>query len=141
MTRNPRSCWQDLPLHNALTQGVQSIVLRAEMPMLERRRLAILLNKTHDYKWGLDRDGQVDMRPEACENARYTQFEARTKVVDSGDLTLMVRLELGRKTSDRGKIPVGRNGRSVPTSTHLAHLGLGRPLKRGSPRVRLKSQL
>jgi hypothetical protein len=68
------------------------------MPMLERRRMAILLNKTHDYKWGLDGAGQVDIRPESCENARYTLFEAKSKVVDSGALSLMVRLELGRLT-------------------------------------------
>jgi hypothetical protein len=33
-----------------------------------------------------------------------------------------VRLELGLKTSDRGKIPDGRDGTPWPTSDQLAHL-------------------
>jgi hypothetical protein len=41
---------------------------------------------------------------------------------NSGLLTVRVRLELGLKTSDRGKIPDGRDGTPWPTSDQLAHL-------------------
>ena len=120
----------DLALARALTLGVESIVLRSEMPISDRRRLALLLNKTHDYKWTVDDKGAMDIRPEVCHNARHTLFEARSKVMDSGDLTLMVRLELGRTTDDRTKIPAGRDGTPYPKSKQLMHLGLDRPLKR-----------
>ena len=50
-------------------------------------RLAHLLNATHDYKWTVDAQGAVDISPEACSNAKFTQFEAMSKVVDSEALT------------------------------------------------------
>ena len=124
----------DAALAQALRVGVECIVLRSEMPVSARRRLALLLNSTHDYKWGVDSRGAVDMRGVACENARYTQFEAISKILDSEALTGLVRLELGLKTSDdRSPIPDAANGRPYPKSRQFAHLGLdGRGKKRGA---------
>jgi len=115
---------EDAGLLKALGVGVQSIVLKSEMPVDERRRLAILLNRNHDYKWGVDADGVVDVRPEACYNARYTLWDAESKNLDSGALTTRVRLELGLKTSDRSPIPNDRNGMPYPRSKQLEHLEL-----------------
>jgi len=117
----------DAALGRALSQGVQSIVLRPDIPVADRRRLAILLNSTHDYKWGVDASGAVDVRPEACANARYTLFEAETKFIDAGLLSLRVRLELGLKTSDRSEIQAGRDGTPWPTNKQLDHLQLNNP--------------
>jgi len=117
----------DAALGRALSQGVQSIVLRPDIPVADRRRLAILLNSTHDYKWGVDASGAVYVRPEACANARYTLFEAETKFIDAGLLSLRVRLELGLKTSDRSEIQAGRDGTPWPTNKQLDHLQLNNP--------------
>ena len=43
----------------ALSEGIQSIVLRADTPITDRRRLSILLNRTHDYRWDVDSNGQA----------------------------------------------------------------------------------
>lgn len=127
----------DSALLAALRLGVQSIVLRPEMPVHERRRLAILLNQTHSYKWGVDRSGQVDVREEACANARYTLFEAESKQLDTGDLSMRLRLELGLKTSDRSPITARDfKGNSWYKSKQLEHLGLGNG--RGAPDPRSK---
>jgi len=112
----------DQALTKALHQGVQSIVLRSETPVQDRCQIALLLNKTHDYKWSVDASGAMDVRPEACENARHTLFEAQSKHLDSGWLTLQVRLELGLKTSDRSPIPDGDDGTPWPKSKQLAPL-------------------
>ena len=112
----------DEALTKALSLGIESIVLRSDTPVAVRCQIALLLNQTHDYKWGVDANGVVDMRPEACENARHTLFEAQSKHLDSGWLTLQVRLELGLKTSDRSPIPNGDDGTPWPKSKQLAPL-------------------
>jgi len=85
----------DAGLRRALEQGVGSIVLRIDTPIEARRRVAHLLNACHDYKWTVDHAGSMDISPESCSIARFTQFEAMSKVVDSEALTALVRLELG----------------------------------------------
>ena len=97
----------DLPLSNAVNNGVLAIVLREDTDIEDRRRIAYLLNATHEYKWSLDKFGQVDISPEACYLERFSNFEAMTKHADSEALTELVRLELGygmdETTGDRVK--------------------------------------
>ena len=63
-----------------MADGVQSIVLREGMDIDDRRRLADLLNATHEYKWAVDLFGEVDISPEACYLERFNNFEAMSKV-------------------------------------------------------------
>ena len=51
----------DVKLIAALNDGIESIVLRQETPIETRREIATLLNDTHDYKWTVDMDGNVDI--------------------------------------------------------------------------------
>lgn len=93
---------KDAGLARAISKGVQAIVLRTDTPIEVRRRISALLNSTHDYKWTLDQQtGEMDIRPEACSNARFTHFEAACKVADSEALTALVRMELGAGMDDR----------------------------------------
>jgi len=85
----------DVKLIAALNDGIESIVLRQETPIETRREIATLLNDTHDYKWTVDMDGNVDISPENCYLERFNQFEAQTKVADSEALSALVQLELG----------------------------------------------
>jgi hypothetical protein len=53
------------------------------MPVADRARLAVLLNSTHEYKWGVDAlTGAVDVSPQACQAAQYTLWEAESKFLD-----------------------------------------------------------
>jgi hypothetical protein len=92
----------DHALWDVLENGVSSIVLRADTPIEARRKIAGLLNDTHDYKWTVDSTGSVDISPENCYLERFTQFEAQIKAADSEALSALVQLELGifRNTDD-----------------------------------------
>lgn len=85
----------DAALRDAVEHGVLAIVLREDTDIDDRRRIAFLLNATHEYKWSLDADGQVDISPEACYLERFSNFEAMSKHADSEELTELVRIELG----------------------------------------------
>ena len=97
---------QDKKLRQALDEGVEAIVLRQETPIEVRRRVATLLNDTHDYKWTVvtdpyaDNYEEIDISPEHCYNERFTQFEAQAKVADSEALSALVQLELGIFSND-----------------------------------------
>ena len=92
----------DTALREALELGVQSIVLREDMDIEDRRRVAHLLNATHEYKWGVDLFGAVDIRPEVCYLEKFSNFEAMSKVADSEELTELVRMELGYGMEEDG---------------------------------------
>jgi hypothetical protein len=48
---------KDAALHRAVSEGVDSIILRADMSVEDRRQLSNLLNSTHDFKWTVDLNG------------------------------------------------------------------------------------
>lgn len=96
---------QDFALRRALETGVNSIVLSAQTSMEDRRTIAILLNDTHDYKWTVDKNGQMDIRPESCYTHNFSQFEALSKSLDSEALTGLIRLQLGYDKEDDKSAP------------------------------------
>jgi hypothetical protein len=85
----------DAALRDAVEHGVFAIVLREETDIDDRRRIAFLLNATHEYKWSVDAEGQIDISPAACYLERFSNFEAMSKHADSEALTELVRIELG----------------------------------------------
>lgn len=85
----------DAGLAAVLKDGVESVVLREDTPIEVRRELAYLLNATHDYKWTVTLDGEMDISPESCALHKFTNFEAISKTLDNEALTQLVRLELG----------------------------------------------
>jgi len=105
----------DHALRHALTHGVPAIVLRADIPIELRRRVASLLNSTHEYKWAVDCAGVMDISPENCTMERFTQFEALSKVLDREALGKLVRLQLS--TLSDGSIPaVGMRVEAIDAS-------------------------
>ena len=83
-------------------QALQACREAVDTPIEARRKIAGLLNDTHDYKWTVDSTGSVDISPENCYLERFTQFEAQIKAADSEALSALVQLELGifRNTDD-----------------------------------------
>lgn len=97
----------DAALSDAVNIGVLSIVLREDTNIEDRRRISYLLNATHEYKWAVEANGEINISPEACYLERFSNFEAMAKNADSEALTELVRLELGygmdEITGDRKK--------------------------------------
>merc|ERR1711904_445011 len=85
----------DLALKEALSHGVDSIVLREDTPIEVRREVAHLLNATNEYKWTVTAAGEMDITPASCQLHRFTNFEAMSKDLDNEALSQLVHLELG----------------------------------------------
>eukprot|EP00946_MAST-07B_sp_MAST-7B-sp1_P002186 g2186.t1 len=123
----------DVALSAAVNDGVLAIVLREDTDIEDRRRIAFLLNATHQYKWSLDKFGQVDISPEASYLQQFSNFEAMSKHADSEELTELVRLELGygmnEKTGDRIKArpDVARSSTMSSTSSVQHNVWPGQP--------------
>jgi hypothetical protein len=85
----------DTALARALEDGVASIVLRVDTPLEDRRRVAFLLNATHEYKWAVDASGALDISPQNCSLEHFTNFEAMSKTLDREALGNLISQELG----------------------------------------------
>jgi len=82
-------------LRRALDEGISSIVLRADMPLDDRRFVAEMLNVTHGRKWRVGEDGKVEI--EDGEAKQSSQFVALSKVLDADELGILVRIHQGVK--------------------------------------------
>mmetsp|Transcript_22602 Transcript_22602/g.51720 ORF Transcript_22602/g.51720 Transcript_22602/m.51720 type:complete len:446 (-) Transcript_22602:209-1546(-) len=91
----------DAALREATTDGVASIVLRADIPLRERETISKLLNSKREYKWNVSDDGSVNINDSSEDMSQCKQFEALSKVLDAVELNCLVRAELGVKDSQR----------------------------------------
>lgn len=92
---------QDKQLAEALEEGVQSIILRAETPRPVRAKIAELLNAKREFQWTLNSDGTVDTS-RMDENTSYcSQFEWLSKGMDAEQVNCLVRTHLGIRDSRR----------------------------------------
>lgn len=69
----------DENLHDAIMQGVPSIVLKSTTPRPVRARIALLLNSTSDSLWTFGVDGNVDMSSIEERTGYTAQFERMSK--------------------------------------------------------------
>lgn len=92
---------EDKALADAVNIGVESVVLRAEIPLREREIISKLLNSKREFKWNVNPDGSLNILDAAEDTTQCKQFEALSKVLDAVELNCLVRTELGIKDSDR----------------------------------------
>jgi hypothetical protein len=127
-TGNQYSVGADGALAGAVNEGVDSIILRSDMSVADRRQLANLLNSTHDHKWTVDLDGNVDISSvELGQLAGPSQFEALSKVLDSEALNVLVRLELGVSLDESKRGVVGEEKHKVEGGKEAAVSSSARP--------------
>lgn len=96
----------DDALREAIEEGVESLVLRAETPREARKALSLLLNKAHAAKWYVREDtgdvavwqpGEGGAAPEFAQDegaGHVSQFEAISKVLDADELGALLRIKL-----------------------------------------------
>jgi hypothetical protein len=90
------SCWKPNPadkaLHSAIHNGVPSVVLKLSTPRAVRMQISLLLNQSHRLKWDAHPEsGECFALPMPAVEAKLSQFEALSKVVDSQMLSSLVR--------------------------------------------------
>jgi hypothetical protein len=96
----------DDALREAIEEGVESLVLRAETPRDARKELSLLLNKAHAAKWYVredtgdvavwqpDEGGSGPAPTRGGDPERVSQFEALSKVCDADELGALLRIKL-----------------------------------------------
>lgn len=73
------------PYQDALSRGVPSVVLRADCPTSDRKKISLLLNRLHGIQWEVDGDAvRLDVARAATVSG--SQFEAMSKNLDAEEL-------------------------------------------------------
>jgi len=112
-TGTPYEVGEDDALHEALNDGIQSVVLSNKMPSRDQKFVSLMLNRSHGRCWDIADDGTVRIAmDEAAMDALGGQFEALSKVLDAEELSCLVRQKLG--------VDVDRSGPKVKPSAQLA---------------------
>jgi hypothetical protein len=84
----------DDALREAIEEGVESLILRADTPRAARKELSLLLNRAHTARWHVREDtGEVTVLPAAAEE-KPSQFEAISKTLDADELGALLRIKL-----------------------------------------------
>jgi hypothetical protein len=91
----------DHDLKTAVYSGVDSVVLRSDIPLRERETISKLLNSKREFKWNVNPDGSLKILDAHEDRSQCKQFEAMSKVLDAQELNCLVRSELGIKDSHR----------------------------------------
>jgi len=94
-TGKPYEVGDDDALREALEEGVEAVVLSADMPVRDRRFVSEMLNRSHGRPWRVDDDGQVSVDAEHPGALAASQFIALSKVLDAEELSCLVRTKLG----------------------------------------------
>mmetsp|Transcript_139558 Transcript_139558/g.434102 ORF Transcript_139558/g.434102 Transcript_139558/m.434102 type:complete len:408 (+) Transcript_139558:99-1322(+) len=94
-TETPYVVGGDDALREALDDGVESVVLSAEMPEKDRRFVSEMLNRSHGRRWQVGDDGRVRIQEEGPAALAGSQFVALSKVLDAEELSCLVRQKLG----------------------------------------------
>lgn len=116
---NTKSIWTDKPydvgdddaLREAIDDGVEAVLLSADMPVRDRRFVSEMLNRSHGRPWRVDDDGQVSVDAEHPGALAASQFIALSKVLDAEELSCLVRTKLGVGVDGKMLDP---NGLKVP---------------------------
>lgn len=98
-----RNLWTDRPyvvggddaLREALEDGVESVVLSAEMPISDRRFVSEMLNRSHGRRWNIGDDGRAYIEEQGPAALAGSQFVALSKVLDAEELSCLVRQKVG----------------------------------------------
>jgi hypothetical protein len=85
---------EDEALMEAIEDGVESVVLSADMPMSDRRFVSEMLNKANGRKWLIGDDGHIRVDDEGPAAWASSQFVALSKVLDAEELSCLVRQKL-----------------------------------------------
>uniref|UniRef100_A0A7S3V2C6 Uncharacterized protein n=1 Tax=Aplanochytrium stocchinoi TaxID=215587 RepID=A0A7S3V2C6_9STRA len=85
----------DSHLHEALTVGVEAVVLRSDISRNDRKFISLALNSMHNYKWNVKPDGTALVSPAKAYESE-SSFEALSKTLDSYELGELVRFELSK---------------------------------------------
>lgn len=91
----------DDALKEAVYEGIESLVLRADMPLRDRETVSRLLNSKREFKWDINPDGSLNINDAFEDKTQCKQFEAMSKVLDAQELNCLVRAELGITESHR----------------------------------------
>ena len=83
---------KDQNLRDAITCGVDSVVLRSDIPRRERRFLSEVLNSAFTYAWDISKDGRTAQITHFAKNTdtKTTQFDALSKSLDSFELEVLI---------------------------------------------------
>jgi len=95
------SIGDDKALHDAITIGVPSVVLKSATPRPVRAKIASLLNAKFEFRWTLRDDGTLDVSEVQEDNAYTPQFDSMSKHLDAVVVNSLVRSHLGIKESKR----------------------------------------
>jgi len=93
----------DRKLARAVRMGVQSVVLRPDIPRRERRFLSEVLNSAFTYAWDIS-DATVritHVSKRSLDGKQVSQFEALSKSLDSFELDALVRQHRATRERER----------------------------------------
>jgi len=91
----------DDALQEAIKDGVESVVLRSDMPIADRRFVSEMLNRSHGRPWSVGDDGRVSIDGDVAAISG-SQFVALSKVLDAEELSCLVRTKLGVDVDRKG---------------------------------------
>jgi len=91
----------DHALKEAVYEGVEAVVLSADIPLRDREIVSRLLNSKREFKWSVNPDGSLAILDAAEDMTTCKQFEAMSKVLDAVELNCLVRAELNINESHR----------------------------------------
>merc|ERR1740130_1828534 len=91
----------DHNLKEAVYSGVESVILRSDIPLRDRETISKLLNSKREFKWSINADGTLNICDAAEDMTTVKQFEAMSKVLDAQELNCLVRIETGVTDSHR----------------------------------------
>jgi len=100
-TRNPYKVTNDAELKEAIDVGIPSLVISSDCPLVERGKIAALLNSKREYRWTLSEEGNIQIQDYWEDHAAVSQFEAMSKVLDAVELNCLVRTHLNIHDSGR----------------------------------------
>jgi hypothetical protein len=94
------SATANAPLHMAVTEGVEAVVLKPDMPKAARKFVSQMLNAAFEYVWLVDADGSV--RVDHQQQFRsFTSYDGMVKHADAWQLDEIVELHMRREAKER----------------------------------------
>ena len=93
----------DVPLHAAVHEGVEGVVLRPQISKSERKFVSQMLNAAYEYRWIVDaKTGEAHIDTDTTVR-EFTSFDGLVKHADSWQLDELVELHMKKEVKNRKK--------------------------------------